>query len=73
MATPERTTAQRIIGTVGIALVTTLVVILVGTVTGIAAISNYLAVPVGVGLGLWWFYSTRPVDQGDGPNTDRRK
>ncbi|MCH9816073.1 MAG: hypothetical protein K0U64_06415 [Actinomycetia bacterium] len=73
METPQRTTAQRIIGTVGIALVTTLVVILVGAVTGIAAIQNYLAVPVGVGLGLWYFYSTRPLDQGDGKPRDGRK
>jgi hypothetical protein len=60
MATPERTTAQRIIGTVGIAVVTTLVVLLIGTITGVVAIQNYLAVPIGIGLGLWYFYSTRP-------------
>jgi hypothetical protein len=62
MAKPNQTTGQRIVGTVGIALVTVVVVIVIGAIVGSAFIQTYQAVPLGVVLGLWYFYSSQPKD-----------
>ena len=62
MSQPPRTNAQLVIGAVGIAIVTVVVVILIGRIVNVAFIQTFLAVPLGVALGLWFYFSQRPKD-----------